>query len=265
MTANMNDKLGIIGGNGVLGGAIAEGLLLSGTVAPQDIWVSSRSGKRPDFPGSDLLSATNDTGKLVGACDTIILSVPPGEAQALSIPGPNKLVISVMAGITLSTIGALAQGARTVRAMSSPAAARRLAYSPYFLGNSATIDDEARVRRVFEAIGIADRVPNEDQIDRFTALTGPVPGFVAACAAAMAAHARSVGIDETTADRAVRQLFLAAGTALADGPSPEAHVAEMIAYAGTTAAGLETLRDGPFSKSLGDALQAAYERCKSIA
>lgn len=260
----MGGAVGIVGGNGALGGAIAEGLLAAGAVAPGELWVSSRSGTGPGFAGAGALRVTSDNAELVAACDTVILSVPPAAAGGIGIRAEGRLVISVMAGVTLARLREIGGTGRVIRAMSSPAAALRLAYSPYCPGAGATVADAAEAARLLGAVGATDAVPDEDQIDRFTALTGPVPGFVAACAAAMAAHARKVGIEADVADRAVRQLFLAAGRLMAEGPGPEAAVQEMIDYAGTTAAGLAVLRDGPFAEALDAALEAAYRRAKAI-
>ena len=106
---------------------------------------------------------------------------------------------------------------------------------------------------------------SEDLIDRFTAITGPVPGFVAAFAEAVILHATRRGVPQDIADRAVRQLFLSAGTTLSlDDKTPSAHVQEMIDYAGTTAAGLTTLRQGPLTEAVDAALEAAYQRTKTI-
>ncbi len=260
----MGGTIGIIGGNGALGGAIAEGLLASGFVAEGDLWVSSRSGTGPRFPGSGALRVTGDSRALVAACETVILSVPPATAGEIAIRAEGRTVISVMAGITLKRLEEIAGTRRVVRAMSSPAAARRLAYSPYCPGPGAAAEDRAEAARVLGAVGLTDAVPDEDQLDRFTAITGPVPGFVAACAAAMKAHAVKAGIAPAVADRAVRQLFLAAGTIMAEGPTPEETVQEMIDYAGTTAAGLTVLKDGPFEAAMDAALEAAYRRAKTI-
>lgn len=260
----MGGTVGIVGGNGALGGALAEGLLASGAVAPEALGISSRSGTGPAFPGAGALAVTTDNRALAERSDTIILSVPPARAGDLDIEPRGRLVISVMAGVSLARLGALCPGARLVRAMSSPAAARRLAYSPYCAGPGATEEDLAETARLLGAVGLTDRVPDEDQIDRFTALTGPVPGFVASCAAAMAAHAEAAGIEPRTADRAVRQLFRAAGEIMAEGPTPAARVQEMIDYAGTTAAGLTVLRDGAFAGALGAALDAAFAKARTI-
>jgi pyrroline-5-carboxylate reductase len=162
-------------------------------------------------------------------------------------------------------MGEITGARRIVRAMSSPAAEIGLAYSPWCAGEAVTAEDRLWTQAFFETCGLADEVPNEDQIDRFTALTGPVPGFVACFAECMARYATENAIDPTVADRAVRQLFKAAGAIMADSPeTPAEHVSYMIGYAGTTAAGLQAMKAAPLYRSIAEGLDAAYRRAKTI-
>lgn len=109
-------------------------------------------------------------------------------------------------------------------------------------------------------------MPNEEQIDHFTALTGPVPGFVAYYADCMVGYAVKHGIDPAIAHRAIRQLFHAGGVILAESKaSPEEHVRDMITYEGTTAAGLEVMKASPLAASIEEGLQAAYQKAQRIA
>jgi pyrroline-5-carboxylate reductase len=170
-----------------------------------------------------------------------------------------------MAGITLDALTTITGTARVIRAMSSPAAAYQLAFSPWVPGKDTTDADIAMATKVLSAFGAEARVETEDQIDRFTAITGPVPGFVAAFAEAMIQHATRRGIPEDVAGKAIRQLFLSSRTMLSlDEKSPARHVQEMIDYDGTTAAGLRELRKGPMSEAIDAALEAAYQRTKTI-
>lgn len=259
------NTLGIIGGAGMLGQAIARAVLSAGTVAPAGFWVSSRSGLAQglaDWPG---ITVTADNRALVAACDVVVLSVPPAQARALQIDARGKLVISVMAGVTMATIRALTGAERVVRAMSSPAAAHRLAYSPWCASAAVTQADRRAVRALFAACGQTDAVEDEAQLDLFTAMTGPVPGFVAYFAACMADHATARGVAPEIADRAVRQLFLGAGTMMATGDAtPADHVQEMVDYAGTTAAGLIAMRDSRIAGDIAAGLDAAVARARSI-
>ena len=183
----------------------------------------------------------------------------------LSLDLRDKLVISVMAGITINRISELTGATRIIRAMSSPAAAERLAYSPWVATEATSDADRAFATALFEACGSTDRITQEAHLDVFTAMTGPVPGFVAYFAEVMADYAEAKGLPPEVADKAVRQLFLGAGQMMATGDArPSDHVQEMIDYAGTTAAGLEVLRGSGIGAELEKGLDAAVARCRTI-
>jgi pyrroline-5-carboxylate reductase len=67
------------------------------------------------------------------------------------------------------------------------------------------------------------------------------------------------------ADRAMRQLFHASGIVLAKSEtSAGEHVREMIAYAGTTAAGLEAMKVSALAASIEQGLDAAFQKARCI-
>ncbi len=258
-------SIGIVGGSGALGSAIAHALLRDRFVAPERFWISNRSGKASGFekwPGTQF---TTRNQELVDACQIVLLSVPPHLASSVGINAENRLVISVMAGVSIEQIEQQTRAQRIVRAMSSPAAEIGLAYSPWCASASVSDEDRDWTRGLFDACGLTDEVPNEEQIDLFTALTGPVPGFVAYYADCMVQYAVKHGIDPTIADRAMRQLFHASGIVLAKSEtSPGEHVREMIAYAGTTAAGLEAMKVSTLAASIEQGLDAAFQKARCI-
>ncbi|WP_346898907.1 pyrroline-5-carboxylate reductase dimerization domain-containing protein [uncultured Roseibium sp.] len=266
MTSSIG-TVGIIGGSGMLGRAIAHALLRSGTIAPERLWISNRSGNSAGLEASPAINITTNNQELVKACDTVLLSVPPKDAAAIGIgiDARNKLVASVMAGVSLQKLQDLTGAARVVRAMSSPAAEFSLAYSPWTASAAVTGEDRNVIAALFGACGTTDEVPDEPQIEIFTAITGPVPGFVAYFAACMSDYAVTRGIDPTVADKSIRQLFLAAGHMMAEGTmTPTGHVQQMIDYAGTTAAGLNTMASSDISDAIAAGLDAAVEKTRQI-
>lgn len=263
--APTSNTIGIIGGSGMLGSAISSALLGSAAFEHAHFWVSNRSGTASGGEQSSIVQVTADNQELVDACDVIILSVPPARFPDIDIRAPDRLIISVMAGVTIDEIKSKTAAVRVARAMSSPAASLSLAYSPWKASAEVTSDDRDTVRKIFEACGTTDEVFDEAQLDHFTALTGPVPGFVAYFAKCMVDHATSQGIAPDVADRAIRQLFLAGGTMLAaDKASPADHVRWMIDYAGTTAAGLIAMERSTLSKTISDGLLAAADKARTI-
>ena len=259
-------SIGIVGGSGALGGAIARALLREAYVTPERLWISSRSGNTSGFEEWPGTRFTTRNQELVDACQVVLLAVPPHLASSLGIDAENRLVISVMAGVSIERIEQQTGAQRIVRAMSSPAAEIGLAYSPWCASAAVSDEDRDWTRGLFGACGLTDEVPNEEQIDLFTALTGPVPGFVAYYANCMVEYAMKHGIDPAIADRAMRQLFHASGVVLAESEaSPGEHVREMIAYAGTTAAGLEAMKASTLAASIEQGLEAAYRKARRIA
>jgi pyrroline-5-carboxylate reductase len=259
-------SVGIIGGSGMLGSAIARALLEQRVVVPQSFWISNRGGRADGFEQWAGISVTADNRELVAACDIILLSVAPAQAKELNIDASDRLVLSVMAGVSIERLISLTGAARAIRAMSSPAAALGLAYTPWCCSSDATEADRAVATKIFEACGTTDEIQAEDQIDLFTALTGPVPGFVAHFAECMIDYAIRRGVEPRVADRAVRQLFHASGVMMAHSERPPRdHVEEMISYAGTTAAGLQILKASPLSKAIDEGLDAAREKARRIA
>ena len=261
-----SQTIGVVGGSGQLGGAIARAWLRSGCVAPEQLWISNRSGTVAGFEEWGGIKFTTCNQDLVDACQVVLLSVPPHLVPTLDLNAKDRLVMSVMAGVSIDLIRQQTQATRIVRAMSNPAADIGLAYSPWCADTGVTDDDCRLVQILFEACGETDEVPNEEQIDRFTALTGPVPGFVAFYADCMVQYAVKHGIDVAVANRAVCQLFQASGTVLATSPAPPGeHVSGMIAYAGTTAAGLEAMKASALADGIEQGLDAACAKTRSIA
>ncbi|RTL91180.1 pyrroline-5-carboxylate reductase [Ancylobacter aquaticus] len=262
------DKItGTVGliGCGQLGAALASALLRAGVVAPGRMWIANRSGPVAALAHYSGLNWTREVPALAQECDTLLLALPPAAGRPLRFDGAGRLVVSVMAGVDVEALTTISGGARVVRAMSSPAAEIGMAYSPWFAGAGVSEADRAVVRALFSACGITDEVPDESQIDVFTAITGPVPGFVAAFAASVQDYAQGQGVDPEVARRAVGQLFHAAGAMLATSERPAAaFVQEMVDYAGTTAAGLEALRAAGLSEVVAQGLEAARRRCLTI-
>lgn len=257
-------RLGLVG-CGQLGGAIGRALLRAAYVAPKDLLIANRSGSQAGFEDFAGIGWTTELQALADASDIILLAVPPAAARGLRFDAAGKLIVSVMAGVDTAQLSAMSGSSRVVRAMSNPAAEIGLAYSPFFAAPTVGAEDKSTVRGIFLACGATDEVPNEDQIDVFTAVTGPVPGFVAFFAEAMSAYAVENGVDPIIADRAVRQLFLAGGRLLADSPaSPADHVQAMIDYAGTTAAGLNDMTSSGVARAIANGLEAARLRALTI-
>jgi pyrroline-5-carboxylate reductase len=252
----MNTKtLGIIGGTGWLGSAIAEALLEIGFIQPAELLVSNRSG-HSTLPTDVRVLADNQ--QLVALSDVVMLSIRPEQFRQLQIDASGKQVISLMAGIPTATISEVTGAQVVVRAMPNAAVDIRQSYTPWYSADN--LDDSGRkwVQQLFECVGAADEVANEDNIDYLSALSGTGPAFPALLHRALASQAVAAGIPYEIAQRAARGVVLGGGQLLAS-RDPQQMIEALMAYRGVTAAALQSMADQDFDAIVGRALLAGAE------
>jgi pyrroline-5-carboxylate reductase len=258
--ARTTQRIGIIGGGGWLGGAFAQAMLDTHFIEARHLTLSSRAGSGA-IAGA---SWTRDNQALVDSSDVVVLSVRPEQFGDVVIEAQGKLVISVMAGVSLATLARHTGAVRLVRAMPNAAATIGECYTPWFATAAVTAADKALVQGLFETCGQADEVRSEADIDYFCGLTGSGAGFPALLASAMIAHAEGRGLPAELARRAVLSVVTGASRLLAD-TDPAQMMQALIDYRGTTAAALQTMIDEGFERAVHAGLDAADARAGQMA
>ena len=201
-------KIGVIGANGWLGGAIVQALLDAGITSPEHLVLSLRSGEPTRFPGARW---TRDNQDLADSVDLIVVSVRPVDWPALNIEAAGRLIISVMAGIRLEQLVAGVGSDRVVRSLPNAAAEVRASFTPWVASAAVSAEERRLVGRIFEACGTSAELESESELDYLTGLAGSGPAFPALLAVAMARHAAAHGIEAKVARQAVTQLLIGTG------------------------------------------------------
>src|SRR3546814_6359132 len=116
------DTVGIIGGAGWLGGAIAIRALGSGALRQESLIISSRSPRSGRFANWPKIMWTSDNQELARRADAVILSVRPEQFGAIQIDLNGRPAISVMAGVSIATLRARLNTDRIIRCMPNAAA-----------------------------------------------------------------------------------------------------------------------------------------------
>lgn len=258
--------VGIVGGGGWLGSAIAARALEAGVIAAEALILSSRSARASGFGKWAAVAWTSDNGDLARRSDIVILSVRPHQFFDLSLDIGRQLVISVMAGVSMATLRSRLGTDRVVRAMPNAAAELGLSYTPWLAGAGVSEEDRAFVKALFTACGETDEVGTEDQLDYLTGLSGSGPAFPALLASAMLSHAGMRGLPPDVARRAVLGVVCGASRLLAAADaSPEQTVQTFIDYEGTTAAGLRRMMGSGFVEAVHAGLDAAAAAAAAMA
>ncbi len=99
-----------------------------------------------------------------------------------------------MAGVPAASISAATGADAVVRAMPNAAVEIRQSFTPWYCAGNLVECDRQWVQRLFECVGSADEVPDEDCIDYLSALSGTGPAFPAMLQMALTNQAVAAGI-----------------------------------------------------------------------
>lgn len=255
-------RIGIIGGNGWIGGAVARALAGTGVVEAAGLTLSCRSAPPGWLPEATL---TRDNQALADRSDVVILSVRPQDWPAITVTAPGKLAISVMAGVTLADIAARLGTDRVVRALPNAAAEVGKSYTPWTANAGVTDADRETVRQILASFGSGDELADEAGVDYMTGLSGTGPAYPALLAVALIRDAVTHGLPPEVARRSVVEMPVGTGRLLEkNGEDPEDTVAAFVDYRGVTAAAIEAMRGAGFDTAVSAGLDAALEKSLAL-
>ena len=266
--AALDIRIGIIGG-GSMGGAIARGLVNSGTVDAAAVTVCdpNEAVLAPlAAAGMQCLTAAEDLVAL--QTDVVVLAVKPQVLPTVVAPLAQglagRLVVSIAAGVALETLEELLLGARVVRVMPNLPLQVLSGATAVCPGIRASRDDAELVRRLFAALGSA-QVMTEAQLDVAGAVTGCGPAFFALFVDDLVRSGVRCGLPAA----ACREMVLATMRGVAQqlqesGEHPRAYMEKVTSPGGTTAAALQAM-EWPLFEATSDAVDAALERTRELA
>ena len=212
----------------------------------------------------------SDNLAVLANADVIILAVKPAEMQQVlnqikhQLPA-NSLLITIAAGLTLSWFRKHIPNTAIVRAMPNIAVAVGKGAIPLFANELVNQKQKQLSEQLFTSIGITTWMPNESDMDVFTAFTGSGPAYIFKFMEAMIKAATSLGIPDEIAKTFTIQTFRGALSLATESNLSIADLRKSVTSpAGTTAAALDVLTLQGFDDMIYDAIFAAFNRAKSL-
>lgn len=253
-----------------MGGALLAGLL-DGGYAAADLAVAE-----PDAARRHELEQAHPDVRVVPSpawaaadADVVVVAVKPGDVPgaleaALPALGPDVLVLSIAAGVTIAELEAHVPDRPVVRAMPNTPAVIRAGAAAIAPGSRATDEHLAVAEGLLGAVGIVERVP-EALLDAVTGLSGSGPAYVFLVVEALIEAGVLNGLPRPVAARLVGQTLLGSARLLVEaGEVPEALRAAVTSPGGTTAAGLAALEARSVRAAFLDAVTAATQRSREL-
>ena len=272
MAANELSNVGPLAliGAGKMGGAMLQGWLSLG-LDPAKISVFDPQ------PAAELL-ALADKGvafnppKASVRSSVVVLAVKPQIAADMTkdftaLAGKDTLVLSIMAGKTISFLRGGFPDAAIVRAMPNTPAAIGRGITVAVADANVTAQQRAVADRLLSATGAVEWTENEGLMDAVTAVSGSGPAYVFLLAETLAQAGEAAGLPKVLAQKLARATVAGSGELLHRSDSDPATLRQNVTSPnGTTAAALEVLmHDDGLAALMRRAVAAAAKRSRELA
>lgn len=262
----LNNKSIVFIGGGNMATALIDGLLVAKTTHALDFHigvVETLEEKRPFFAekGVEMVVSAN-AKSLLDKADVVVLAVKPqvlADVCADLLPFPNALIISVAAGIGVSSLQAMTHSTRLVRTMPNLPATVGFGATGLYADKAVSADDKAVAEAIMGASGMTAWVDTEDKLHAVTAVAGSAPAYFFYVLEAMVEQAVKMGLDETSALALATQTMQGAGV-MAKAGDPAELRAKVTSKGGTTHAAITHLQDNQVGEHIAGAMQACYQR-----
>jgi pyrroline-5-carboxylate reductase len=258
-------------GTGNMAEALIKGLTAARVVDPERIYGSDPRQERCDeLTQRYHIHTSTDNAVIARASEIVVLSVKPQILPAVLDEvaphlQPHALVISIAAGTPVAAIERrLPKGTRVVRTMPNTPALVGAGATAIAGGGHATAEDLEAARRIFEAVGMAI-VLDEEQLDAVTGLSGSGPAYVFLIIEALSDAGVKMGLSRYNAQALAAQTVLGSAKLLIETKEHPGRLKDMVTSPGGTAiAGIATLEAGGLRTTLINAVEAATRRSQEL-
>lgn len=269
---NSEIKLGLIG-CGKMGRALIEGALKNEVVAPENVFISSRTSSAVETITSELgVTALESNVEVANSADVVLLCTKPADIPLVLLELANEsdcltntLLISAAAGLTIAQQEKiLPLGVRFVRCMPNTPALIGQGAAAYALGTSATDADAELTCKVLGATGSVIEV-QEKLMNAVTGVSGSGPAYVYTFIESLADGGVAEGLPRAQAlELAVKTVQGAAMMVSETGLHP-ALLRDMVTSPdGTTIEALTTLEDQGFRSAVINAVRTASQKAEEM-
>ncbi len=263
------EKIGIIG-LGNMGESIAKALIGASLQKESILFSEMKKERAKHIEKVYGLKCIKSLAELVKKTDYIILAIKPQDARNVLheiAPSLNdqKIIISIMAGITTSNILSLAgKPLKIIRVMPNICVKVNEGMMGITANGMVTIEEKEKVHTLLSPLGQVIEI-SEELMDAFTALGGSGPAFFLLFLEAMIDAGVKIGLARDKAKSISLQVVKGTLKMLEEENLHPTVMRDMITSpGGTTIAGIAILEDRAFKGNVIEAIEKACKRAKEL-
>lgn len=267
----MNKKIGFIG-IGNMGSAMIGGLLNTGTVSEDQIYVSDKNKESIESLHSQWrgIHCSTVNGETVKKADVIILAVKPHIYRLIineisPLVDSGKIIITIAAGITIAqTESMFGKEVKVIRTMPNTPALVGEGVTAYCCNPVVSNAEEKHILPLLESFGIVEKI-EEKYFHAVIAVSGSSPAYIFMFIEAMADGAVQQGLPRDQAYRMASQAVLGAAKMVCEtGSHPGVLKDAVCSPGGTTIEAVATLEEKGLRAAVIEAMNNCVKKSKKM-
>ncbi|MFV9551486.1 pyrroline-5-carboxylate reductase [Algibacter sp. PT7-4] len=258
-------------GAGNMGLTYAEGMSKSKLLKKRNIMVLDKSEEKMEALNKiSHFDAFDELDECVPKADIIFIAVKPYHAETVfkairKLVNEQQIIISIMAGVTISTIKEITGLNKVVRAMPNLPAQIGKGLTSYVTSPAVSRIEMLTVESLLDTTGKSVRVSNENLIDASTGISGSGPAYVFYFMQSMMEAALQMGFSKNDSTVLVSQTFTGAVELFNNSNlSPNSWMEKVASKGGTTRAALDSMEDNNINELIKEAAFAAFNRAVEL-
>lgn len=264
-------NLSFIGG-GAMAESIIRGVLSQSLAKPENIFVGEIYEERCRYLCDTYRIYASPNNKVAAQKgELVVLAVKPQNfldvAPLLrSCLSPNQTVLSIIAGLPMSTLTGELDHASAIRVMPNTPAQIGEGMTLWLCSPSVPEEASTQADSILATLGDQLRVENEAYMDMATALSASGPAYVFLFIESLIDAGVHLGMPRPMASRLALQTVLGSARLVEESETHLAELRNMVTSpGGTTATALMALEENSFRATVMKAVVAAYRRSKELA
>lgn len=266
----MNKVIGFIG-SGNMGGAMIGGIIQSGLVAREQIYVSDiNEAALAQMKGTYGVHVTTDNVEVAKACDIIVLAVKPFLYPVVvggikDVVKDDVLIVVIAAGQSIHGVTNLfGRDIKVVKTMPNTPALVGEGMAAIAPAKNVSKEETEEIVAIFNSFGKSEIVP-EHLMDAVTAVSGSSPAYVYLFIEAMADAAVAEGMPRAQAYKFAAQSVMGSARMVLETGRHPGELKDMVCSpGGTTIAAVRKLEETGLRSSVMQAMKACADQSREM-
>ena len=211
----------------------------------------------------------DDVNEKVGGADIIIIAVKPQNfdelASSITTNISDKLIISIMAGVTIESISQKLKSKKIIRSMPNLGSAIGEGVTGWIASAACSKEDKDVAEKIFAALGHQFEFEEEQFLDTVTAISGSGPAYFFYLTQLLEEKAIEFGFNKEQAERLAKYTFFSAAKVMEQSDkNPQEWVNAVASKGGITEQALTYMKENKFDSIFKNAVEAAKKRSEEL-